>query len=306
MSVENLTVFKQPILKIGDRIEIIAPASRCSAEQLNSIINTLTSWGLVCSVNDNLFGDDLLCANSDEARFEALKNALLNPETKAVICARGGYGSLRLIPDLTQVPPPNFAKLFIGMSDITALNLFLQQTWQWPVVHGALAPDKFSQESTDALKSLIFGETEDIKFTGEALNQAAQEKISIQSTLTGGNLSILQASIGTIWQVDGREKIVFIEEVSERGYRIDRMLEHLRQAGIFKDVAAIIFGDFTGGNEPNGSSLINPVLTRFASDFKIPVVKIPGIGHDFINKPLPLGTNVQLSCKEGVKLTCYI
>jgi muramoyltetrapeptide carboxypeptidase len=86
-------VLKLPILKPGDKIEIIAPASRCSDNFLIDLKNLLTSWQLHCVVSENIFGQDLLCANSDDARFEFLKNALQNPETKAVICARGGYGN---------------------------------------------------------------------------------------------------------------------------------------------------------------------------------------------------------------------
>ncbi|MBP6918168.1 MAG: LD-carboxypeptidase [Legionellaceae bacterium] len=293
-----------PILKAGDKVEIIAPASRCSDEDLTALKELLTSWQLHCVVKEHIFGQDLLCANSDKLRFESLKNALLNPETKAVICARGGYGSQRLIPELAKISSPSTPKLFIGMSDITALHLFLQQTWQWPVVHGALAPKKLSLDSIAAVKSLIFGETDRIEFHGEALNLAAKKSTTLESTLTGGNLSLVQTSIGTIWQMDGREKIIFLEDVGERGYRIDRMLEHLRQSGIFKDCVAIILGDFTEGTEPNGTSLINPVLERFASACEIPVIKVPGIGHDPINHPLPFGTKVRLALGDNIKLTC--
>lgn len=297
-------MFTIPILKAGDKVEIIAPASRCSDAALIAIQDLLTSWQLQCVVNPQLFGQDLLCAHSDEARFTFLKNALYNPETQAVICARGGYGSLRLLPRLANMSPPSSAKLFLGMSDITALHLFLQQNWQWPVVHGSLSPDKLSVESIAAVKSLIFGETSDIVFQGDALNLAAKQSSTLESTLIGGNLSIVQTSIGTIWQMDGREKIIFLEDVGERGYRIDRILEHLRQAGIFQNCVAIIFGDFTEGTEPDGSSLINPVLERFASACAIPVIKVAGIGHDRCNHPLPFGTQVKLTLGDHIKLTC--
>ncbi len=298
-------MFKLPLLKAGDQIEIIAPSSRCPAEFVTGLKNLLTSWQLHCIVSEHIFGQDLLCANSDHMRFESLKHALQNPDTKAVICARGGYGSMRLIPELAHIVQPTAPKLFIGMSDITALHLFLQQQWKWPVIHGALAPDKFSPESTATLKSLILGEVEQITFRGEALNIAAKTPSTIESTLIGGNLSLLQTSIGTLWQINGREKIIFIEEIGERGYRVDRMLEHLRQSGIFKDVAAILLGDFTEGKEPDGSSLINAVLERFAHSCDMPVIRVQGIGHDYINYPLPLGTKVHLSSGDEIKLTCF-
>lgn len=298
-------MFNLPVLKAGDTIEIIAPASRCSDAHITTLQHVLHSWHFDCIVSHSLFGPDLLCAHSDDARFESLKNALHNPASQAILCARGGYGSMRLIPELSKISPPAHPKIFIGMSDITALNLFLQQHWQWPVIHGALAPDKFSPESTAALQALLLGQQDHIEFRGSALNLAAQQNLTIESVLTGGNLSLVQASIGTVWQMDGREKIIFLEEIGERGYRIDRMLEHLRQSGMLNNAAAIIFGDCIGGNEPDGTSLILPVLTRFALTCDLPVIHIQGIGHDTVNHPLPLGTSVKLFLGNTITLTCF-
>jgi muramoyltetrapeptide carboxypeptidase len=292
-------------LKPGDLVEIIAPASRCSEADLNEMKNLFSTWQLNCKIADTLFGDDLLCANTDTARFNALKNALLDPESRAVICARGGYGSARLIAELDKVSPSDSPKLFIGMSDITALNLFLQQKWQWPVIHGAIAPGRFSPESITAMQALLLGETKEVEFSGLPLNKAAEKELIIEnSVVTGGNLSLLQTSIGTKWQLDSCNKIIFIEEAGERGYRIDRMLEHLRQAHIFDTAKAIVLGDFTGGAEPNGNSLIKPVLTRFAQTLEIPVIKIEGVGHDSINFPLPLGTEAKLMLGSKASLKC--
>ena len=297
---------KLPILKPGDSVEIIAPASRCSDEVLSDLKELLTSWQLNCIIDNDIFGPDLLCANTDEIRFRSLKNALQHSETKAIICARGGYGSMRLIPALRQITPPRYPKLFVGMSDLTALHLFLEQQWQWPTIHGALARDKFSSKSIASLKSILFGEVEQVELFGLPLNRHAEKNSIIETTLTGGNLSLVQTSIGTLWQINGKHKIIFLEEVSERGYRIDRMLEHLCQAAIFKDAAAIFFGDFIEGNEPNGSSLIKPVLKRFAQHCAIPVVQISGIGHGYINTPIPLGTQVKLQLGNKIKLTCFV
>lgn len=294
---------KLPILKPGDAIEIIAPASRCSDKLLKDIKNILESWQLHCIIEPGLFGNDLLCANSDAQRFKALKNALERSDTKAILCARGGYGSMRLIPELYKIQNAT-PKLFIGMSDITALHLFLEQQWQWPTLHAALALDKFSEESVDKLKSILFGGIQQLCFSGTALNEAATKTRIIETSITGGNLCLVQTSIGTGWQMNGNQKIIFLEEVSERGYRIDRMLEHLSQAQLFSNAEAIIFGDFIDGNEPNGSSLIQPVLKRFAENCSIPVIQMPGIGHGAKSYPLPLGTKVTLTLGDNIKLTC--
>ncbi len=292
-----------PRLSAGDFVEIIAPASRCTDEQLQNLKALLTSWQLNCIVSDNIFGEDLLCANTDEIRFKSLSRALENPKTKAIICARGGYGCMRLIPELTKLTQPKSPKLFVGMSDITALNLYLQQQWGWPILHGALSIDKFSPESIAAAKSILFDDMNQMELTGVPLNALAEKNQTVESTITGGNLCLVQAGIGTAWQMDASHKIIFLEEINERGYRVDRMLEHLRQAGIFKQATAILLGDFLGGNEPDGSTLVEAVLQRFAKNCQLPVIKITGLGHGFTNFPLPLGTRVKLQLGKTIKLT---
>lgn len=293
-----------PTLKAGDTVEIIAPAARCSRELLTSIKDLVSSWQLNCIIDEHIFGDDLLCANQDAMRFQMLKDALLNPASHAVICARGGYGSMRLIPALSQVTPPPAPKLFIGMSDITALHLFLMQKWHWPVVHGALATDKFSPESIAAVKALLFAEEKQHIFHGVPLNAAAEENRLLQSSLTGGNLCLAQTSIGTDWQIQARGRLILLEEIGERGYRVDRMLQHLHQAGVLQEAAGIVFGDFFGGEEPDGSTIISPVLTQFAQSLSIPVVKIKGVGHGYVNFPLPLGRPATLKLGQQIELVC--
>ena len=291
-------------LKPGDCVELIAPASRCTDSRIKAMQDLCASWGLHCIIEPSIFGDDLLFANDDEARFKALKYALERKDTQAIFCVRGGYGSGRLIPALTKMSPPPSNKLFVGMSDITALHLYLQQAWQWPVILGAAAPDQVCDDSIRSLKAILFGEVAQVQMQGMPMNALAEKDVSIDaSSLTGGNLCLVQTSIGTPWQMQARGKIIFLEEVGERAYRIDRMLEHLRQANLFEGAVAIIFGDCLEGTEPDGSSLINPVLERFASQCQIPVIRIEGIGHGRTNRPLVLGAPARLKLGEVVKLS---
>lgn len=290
-------------LKAGDLVEIIAPSSPCSYNQLSALKQLLESWQLNCIVKKDIFAKDLLCANSDEMRATHLKNALLNPSTKAIICARGGYGSMRLIPELAKMQPPRTPKIFVGMSDTTCLHLYFQQEWGWATIHGAAASDRFSKESIASLKSLLFAEDRQIHFNQlTPLNKQAQSEQIVTSSLIGGNLTLIQAGIGTSWQMNAKDKIILLEEIDERAYRIDRMLEHLQQAKIFKNAAAILLADFLGGKEPDGSSLVNPVLERFAEQSDIPVVKIENIGHGYMNLPIPLGTKAQLHLGKKIQL----
>lgn len=292
-----------PSLNSGDSVSIIAPASRCSSKTIIDLKELLSSWKLHSVIDDEIFGDDILCANSDEARFLSLQKALQNPATKAIICARGGYGSIRLIPALAKIKRPDSPKLFIGMSDITALLLYLQQEWLWPVIHASAAVEKFSRPSIQALKSILFAENKSITWQGIPLNAQATDNHTIEASITGGNLSIIQASIGTVWQIKAENKIIFLEEIGERAYRVDRILEHLWQTNIFAKAQAILFGDFLEGKEPNGSSLILPVLERFAKRCKIPVALVKGIGHGPDNFPILLGAKAKLILADPIFLS---
>jgi muramoyltetrapeptide carboxypeptidase len=295
---------KLPILSTGDFVEIIAPASRCSENELINLIALLESWQLKCIVDDHIFGNDLLCANSDEHRLKGLEHALTNVDSKAIICVRGGYGSMRLIPGLRKLRPPHQLKWFVGMSDLTALHLFFQNKWHWPTLHAALNPVKCSQESILTTKAILFGEKTNISFQGMALNdEACNTNLLLKGRLIGGNLVLVQASIATSWEMDAKGKIIIFEEVGERAYKVDRMLEHLNQANRFHGALAIIFADFIQGEEPDGSSKIMDVLKRFACSTKIPVVKISGVGHDKPNYPLILGATAELQLGQKVIFT---
>lgn len=307
----SLTLMTFPTLHKGDIIDIIAPASKSlDANDIKNIRDFLLSWDLQPRIPENIYGEDLLCANSDEIRFAHLVDALTNAESKAVWCLRGGYGSARLVENLFKLPTPKHNKLFMGFSDITVLHLFLQQQWGWQTLHTPsarqVAANSIEPENISELRNIIFGKTNSLEFKLMPLNSSAKKPAQINSSITGGNLSLVQTSVGTPWQVDTKNKVVFLEEVDERGYRIDRALQHLKQANIFENVKAVILGDFIDGAEPNGSSLINPVLKRFAEETHIPVLSCPGIGHGKENRPLPLGTSVNLQTGENASLSIKI
>jgi muramoyltetrapeptide carboxypeptidase len=234
--------------------------------------------------------------------------ALHNEKSRYIWCLRGGYGSTRLLSFLKDVPAPATPKLLIGSSDITAFHIFLNQKWGWPSLHAAplktVVMSEISEESVSNLKDLLLGAQTKKKHDHLIpLNNAAIQSLSINAPIIGGNLTLVETSLGTFWQVDAFEKIVFLEEVDERGYRIDRSLVHLFQAGIFDHAKAVIFGDFIGGEEKDGSSLIEPVLQRFADSLSIPVLKMEGIGHGVNDLPLPLGIPLILETGANSSLT---
>lgn len=287
-------------LKAGDTVEIIAPASRCKEEHLQALKQLLESWKLQVRIAPDIFGDDVLCAHDDVQRLEHLVQALNNPQNQAVICARGGYGSMRLIPQLATVKPPEQHKWFMGLSDITALHLFFNQNWHWPTLHAHLSGHIIDDDSIEQVRQLLFGEIDAVVLKGlMPLNVRAEQMQSLQGPVIGGNLTLIQTSTGTNWQLQAADKILILEEVGERGYRVDRMLEHLSQADVLSGVKAVVFGDFTESFEPDGQSLIEPVLTRFAQAASFPVFRLDGVGHGAVNRPVPFGTSATLEQHQG-------
>lgn len=273
-------------------VRLIAPSYKVPEEDVHFTKSYLEELGLKVTVPDNLLGKDLLCAHQDEVRLSHLKDALTDPTVDITWMLKGGYGLTRLLPGLLTLPKPEKEKLFIGFSDGTALHLFLNQRWNWPTVHGIGAIQASRKKVTDdsiaaTLQILREGLASYKPPLLQPANAQAHALSSLSGSVIGGNLCLLEASLGTPWQVDTSGKILFLEEVDERGYRVDRSLIHLEQAGVFKDVKAIILGDFTQGTEPDGTSLIPPVLERFARTLPVPVFTLLGCGHGEKNIPLP-------------------
>ena len=295
-------------LKPGDRVDIIAPASH--SPRLEAGIRWIESTGLIPLVPHDIIKTDLFFAAPLEVQLEHLKDALYS-DSKAIWCLRGGYGSMRLIPYLLKLKPPRKPKLFIGFSDITSLHLFFTQQWKWPSIHGRtisqMNPDLADSPDRKFLKDMIFGKKKNMVFRNLIpLNESAKTRQHLEGTITGGNLRILQSSLKTSWELKAKGKILFIEDVAERGYSVDRMLEQMFQAKIIdKNLKALVFGDFTNGLEKDGRDLTPDALKRFADRVKYPVLKgLPaGHGHD-INYPIPFNTNCTLDLGRSCRLTC--
>ncbi|MES2997897.1 MAG: LD-carboxypeptidase [Pseudomonadota bacterium] len=299
----TLVLYKpwQPLTQ-GAIVDIIAPAGGCTPDTLEQVKTLLQNWQLIPRVSPDVFGTDLLCANTDENRFQQLQEALFNTGSSAVWCLRGGYGCTRLIPELLKLKPPKTNKLFIGFSDITTLHLFLQQKWHWQTLHGPsasqVAHGHIDSKSIQEFKKVIFGQLQALTFSLFPLNDAANQASLMTSPVVGGNLTLIQTSLATPWQIDIKNKILFLEEVNEAAYRIDRMLQHLQQSGILQPVKAVLFGDFIPAKKSNDRVLIQSVLKRFAETQNFPVLHCPDVGHGETNRSLPLATSATLDVNK--------
>lgn len=287
-------------LSAGDIVDIIAPASPTPEAKLEEGEEWLRSIGLTPHRPQDIFQRDLFFASPLELQLEQLKEALYS-DSKAIWCARGGYGSMRLIPHLKKLRPPKRSKILLGFSDITALHLFFTQNWGWTTFHSAnisgMSVSDSRKKETRLLKDVLLGKTAEYTFTGLIpLNEAARNTGTIRGKLTGGNLRILQSSLGTDWELQTKNKILFFEDVGERGYSVHRMLEQLRQAKLLhRGVKAVVAGQFTESEEKNGNDLVPDALMRFAQEVSYPVFKNLPSGHGKTNYPLPLNTVCELS-----------
>lgn len=282
-------------LKKGDRVAVVAPARRGKPGELELIRSFLSSWGLEAHIPDDLLGEDLLCANTDEKRFQHLIEALNSPDYAAVWCLRGGYGCTRLMPELIKLNPSEHFKWFIGFSDITVLHSWLNDHWHWPTLHGPgirqLACQELDELSVQSLKNILLGQNPVLNYSDlVCLNKFTQ---AIQAPIVGGNLAVLESSIGTPWEFNCQNKILLIEEINEDAYRVDRSLNHLLQAHLIQQASAIILGDFMNTN-PEQEKVVNQVLPLFANQCTCPVFRLRGIGHGRRNLPIPLNIKASI------------
>lgn len=296
--VEACRLFKQKKTQSLPKIWVLAPGMPFDRDQLDQSLTLLKTWGFEVHVPLELMNRaHPVCASDRLSRWKQLREALLYPSNDILWAVRGGYGSLHLLPELQKIKKPSFSKLLIGFSDNTSLHQYFNQEWNWSSWHGPHLDRLASlgKKELTSLRRLLFGEEENIYFRGlRPLNEAAKQCRSLRGTIVGGNLITLQSSLGTKWALRPQGRILFIEDIGERGYRIDRVLEHFTQAQVFRGVKALLVGPFVGGKEPSGKDLTKKVLADFAKRFSFPVFDNIPSGHIAKSQLLPLGTNAHL------------
>lgn len=315
-------------LKTGSVVDIVAPGFRPTDKEAESGIQFLKSWGLTPRVPKDLFGRDVLSSNSDQARARHLIRALESSSSDAIWCLRGGYGSIRLVPLLMKMKKPKRLKPILGLSDITTLQQFVMKRWGWPslqtplldrlgrVVNPELAMSEAGKmrplplpDEVSELRSILFGEVTTILHEGlrplGKFRGGTSKTGLVRGVMAGGNLLTFASANGTAIHPDTSGQILYFEDVGERGYRVDRWLVQMTQAGILnRKTKAIVFGEFIEGNEPQGGSLVEDVLRRFAKEWadvnKVPVYAGILSGHGQHQRVIPIGTSAVLDTKRHV------
>lgn len=291
-------------LQEGDIVDLVAPGFAPSKEEVAGAKQWLIDHGFRPRLPKQTLTRHFLHSSPDELRWELLKSALLAKDSQMIWCLRGGYGSNRLWPELLKLKKPAIPKLIIGLSDITSLHHFVNQKWGWPSLHTShldrLGMGRSPDSNVKEILQVLQGRTSEVIFKNlKAMNVEALQVKNIKSSLVGGNLVTLQSSLGTKTQIQLKDKILFLEEIGERAYRIDRVLVHLMQSGALKGCAGVVFGEFYKCNEPDGSPLYKKVLDRFAKEVRIPVFEGILSGHGEWQRPLFFGTKARLISAKG-------
>ena len=290
---------KPPALLLGSTVAVISPASSAKEDRVNRGCETLEALGYRIRKTLPSRKPDSYFAAPLDARLRELQEALTSPDSQAILCTRGGYGSAELLPRLnaSRIKQP---KIFCGFSDLTSIHIFLWQKLQWvtfygPLVAGGLdaganATGGYDPESFTHALTLKKGSWT-IPLQGEALVRG-----SAMGILLGGCVTLLETSIGTPWELDTRGAILLLEDRGVKPYQLDRMLLHLQQADKFKGVRGIILGEFPESDPPEGSSTtVSDVCQRILGPLGIPIVYGAPVGHTA--RPmltLPLGIRVRL------------
>lgn len=291
---------KAPALRHGDVVEIVAPSGVVHAEALDRGISIVESLGYKVRVGKSALKRYGYLAGEDAERAADFTQAWVDPEVKAVVAARGGYGATRMLPYLDFGVLRDYRKILIGYSDITALHLAFWKEMRLITFHGPIAESGDNSGlglayNLEGFKRVLDGTAD----AGELRLPPGAEFAAVgggeaSGELVGGNLSLLASTIGTRWELDTRGRILFLEEVGEKPYRVDRMLCQLEQTGKLTGAAGVLLGDFTDCEADGGSPsfAVDEVLRQYFQGTKKPCLKGIPAGHGSHKATLPLGAKV--------------
>lgn len=296
-------LIKPPALRKSGTIGLVTPASSLSRSAFEKTLSNIEGLGFKVKYSDNLRVTRGFLSGTDDQRLQDLHQMFENGDVDAIICARGGYGSARLLPQLNTDLISANPKPFIGYSDITALHQYIYAKTGQVTFHGPVGASDYNDFSKDYL--------EDVVMKGKKVKIKAEEPKVIapgeaEGRLIGGNLSLLASLVGTPFQYAYEGHILFIEEIGESTYRVDRMLTQLVQSGSLNGVKGIALGYFTNCDAKPGDrgyeqsiSLLEVFQDHFA-DLGVPVLAGLPFGHEAHNATLPVGIEARLDTKRGM------
>jgi muramoyltetrapeptide carboxypeptidase len=297
-------------LKQGDTVAIIAPSSGVSKEDLDFAVQNMADLGLKTKLGKSVSKVNGFLAGTDEERLDDLHWAFADKTIDAVWCVRGGYGATRFLPNIDFKIIKNNPKIFIGYSDITALHTAIYQNCGLVTFHGPVAASTFSDYAKKHVVNTLMNPTTPYKIELSPDNIAKESvafktevitKGKVKGKLIGGNLSLLTAMAGTPFGLrDTKGKLLFIEDVGEKPYRLDRMFVQLKQSINLRELSGIALGIFTDCDAPDDKSqtVIDVVKDQLGS-LGIPVIYGLSFGHIRDQFTLPIGVEAELDTEKA-------
>ena len=293
MNKEETGIQIPPYLKKGDKIGLISTARKISRDELQQGIELIESWGLEIVLGKHLFNSHHQFSGKDDERTKDLQTMLDNPDVKAILCVRGGYGTVRIIDEIDFSQFQKKPKWLAGFSDITVLHSHIHKL-NIATLHSTM-PISFSSNTTEAVKSLkdsLLGMHSNVKIDHHPLNRFGKAK----GQIVGGNLSILYSLIGSPSDLDTDEKILFLEDLDEYLYHMDRMMMSLKRHGKVSNLQGLIVGGVTQMNDnavPFGKDAESIIIDAI-SEYNYPVCFGFPAGHIKDNRALKMGVIAEL------------
>ena len=292
-----------PLLK-GDTIGVVVPSYAPQQSWILRGAKAMEEAGYKVVFDSEIERTRRFQKYEDERRADNLTRIWLNPEVKAVISGTGGYGAVRLLPYLDPEIFRKNPKAFVGYSDITALHLWLMRRAHLRTFHGPTLDDLFPGGSDPSAQSLITALSTPRPGTKLGCNLARSVRPgSAVGRLTGGNLSLVQQTIGTPYEIDTRDAILFLEETRDPMSVVDERLLHLRSAGLLRQVRGIVFGQLSVDRSEEDE--FEDFLLDLVSDLEVPILMDFPAGHEVPNLTLPLGTEVEIVADETTGWLSY-
>lgn len=292
-------MIRPPYLQKGDKIAIVAPAGRVERDYVESAVKRFEDWGYEVVVGDNVFNSYNIFAARDDQRIRDMQLALDSVDISAIVCARGGYGSIRIFDELDYSKFQGNPKWLIGFSDITVLHAKLN-VLGIESLHAPM-PVNFPVDGSDTddilwTKKIIEGEIPKYEFEGNNLNREGE----VSGEIVGGNLSIIYSLHGINIQWNKQGKILFIEDVGEELYHLDRMMQSFKLAGSFDKLEGLVVGQMTNmkDGKPGFGKTAYEIIAEAVKDYKFPVAFGFSAGHSTPNNPIIFGANVNLNVSK--------
>lgn len=291
-------------LQKGSVVRLVSPAGVIDSDLVEGADECLQGWGLDVRVGSNALNRNGRFAGTQEQRLENLQDALDDAECRAIFCTRGGYGTVQILDKIRWNGFLRHPKWLVGYSDITMLHAFL---WQQGItsIHGGMAKALTESllegsEHVGQLKKILFGTLPTYRCEAHPLNRLGLA----EGRLVGGNLSILYSLRGTPYDGIPDKSILFIEDIGERPYVVDRMMNNLKLGGILSKLSGLIVGNFSDYEEdPLFGKTMLEIIADAVTEYDYPVCYGFPVGHDGRNLPLVSGADVQFEVRpEGIRL----